>query len=349
LAALWLTFPPALAAQDKAVLVERQGRASVWVRTAEKDYRNLRLSSELLVIIKVEGVAPIEVELLDRIESTAAWQIEKPPRTAPQKDGKGLLPWQLEFLVLPLQPGKHELPLPGLQYQDATDRLRQTLGEAVLLRVFPPLAAAMNGGPWEARWKLPTITVTTAITNPRPSQALPPTDIEHLPPVPTSPPWLLWLGIGLGVLLLAAALALIATRRRPPRLVRLSASELAIKRLRRLARVQVKHERDSRRYHDFLATVLRGYLERRFELPARRQTTPEFLTRFTQAGLLPAPQQALLSEILQRCDLARFARLTASPEECQAVVDQAIRFVNESAAPQTPSPPTEAPPSTNAT
>jgi hypothetical protein len=49
---------------------------------------------------------------------------------------------------------------------------------------------------------------------------------------------------------------------------------------------------------------------------------------------LTPPQQGLLREFLERCDMAKFARAAPPPDECRAVAAMARSFVQET----TPSP-----------
>jgi hypothetical protein len=55
---------------------------------------------------------------------------------------------------------------------------------------------------------------------------------------------------------------------------------------------------------DRLAAVLRGYVERRYGLPAAKLTTAELLAACEQAGW-PAGATAELRELLERCDRAK--------------------------------------------
>ncbi len=90
------------------------------------------------------------------------------------------------------------------------------------------------------------------------------------------------------------------------------------------------------RFHTELSDVVRRYLELRFQLRAPRQTTAEFLESMRDAPQLTGEQQALLRDLLERCDLAKFARAAAPPEECQAAAAMARTFVQQTAAPAKP-------------
>src|SRR5262249_36919295 len=91
-------------------------------------------------------------------------------------------------------------------------------------------------------------------------------------------------------------------------------------------------------FHTQVSNVVRRYLQERFGLRAPQQTTAEFLA-LGAAQQLPAPQQALLRDLFERCDLAKFARAGASPEDCRRLATLARAFVHQTAPPQQPSTP----------
>jgi len=70
-------------------------------------------------------------------------------------------------------------------------------------------------------------------------------------------------------------------------------------------------------YHTRLSYVLRRYLAERFALKATQQTTAEFLTSVKGLPQLAGGPQELLREFLERCDLAKFAPVSGSAEECR--------------------------------
>ena len=85
-------------------------------------------------------------------------------------------------------------------------------------------------------------------------------------------------------------------------------------------------------YHTALSDIVRRFLAERFDLPATRQTTAEFLGTAARSGRLSAEQQALLRDLLERCDLAKFASVGASPEGRREAVALARAFVERTAA-----------------
>jgi hypothetical protein len=147
----------------------------------------------------------------------------------------------------------------------------------------------------------------------------------------TSPaplPWWLYALLGAGgamLLLLPAALILRRSRRPPP------APETPDQRA--LAELDRAAADDSERFHTQVADVLRRYLTERFELKALQQTTAEFVESLRSVSQLSAEQQAVLRDVLERCDQARFARVVTLPEECHALAERVRAFVHETAAP----------------
>ncbi len=85
------------------------------------------------------------------------------------------------------------------------------------------------------------------------------------------------------------------------------------------------------RYPALLSEVIRAYLEKRFQLRAPRQTTPEFLHDIKDSSLLNSGHRELLKDFLERCDLAKFAHIQFSLEECRALTQSARKFVEETA------------------
>jgi Domain of unknown function (DUF4381) len=83
------------------------------------------------------------------------------------------------------------------------------------------------------------------------------------------------------------------------------------------------------KYHTELSNLMRRYIEQRFKLQATKQTTPEFLDKMKSAACLTSDQQALLRDFLERCDLVKFAGVTATAEQSQELSAAARRFVQQ--------------------
>jgi len=133
---------------------------------------------------------------------------------------------------------------------------------------------------------------------------------------------------------LASALALAAwflvrrwRRFAPP----LPCDQAALRELDRLMAMNLPQAGRGVRFSFLVSTIVRRYLERRLQLPARRQTTAEFLAAMRQAPLLAPPQQELLRDFLERCDLAKFAGVAPTPQECQGIAASARMLLEQTA------------------
>jgi hypothetical protein len=162
-------------------------------------------------------------------------------------------------------------------------------------------------------------------------------DIEPVPPAPPAPSWkryLQWLAVAAAVLL-AAAWAL--RRRLASKPAPLPPDRWALRELDRIERTTLPPAGEPDAFHTQVSNVVRRYLHERFGLRAPQQTTAEFLA-LSAPQQLPAAQQALLRDLFERCDLAKFARAGASPEECRRAATLARAFVQQTATPQTSTP-----------
>ncbi len=101
--------------------------------------------------------------------------------------------------------------------------------------------------------------------------------------------------------------------------------------MRELERLRALHLPENgkfERFYTLLANVLRRYLERKFNLPARRRTTAEFLNEVPSIERFSVPQKDFLRTFLAHCDLAKFAGAQTSPEECGKLADEVRAFIS---------------------
>jgi hypothetical protein len=98
--------------------------------------------------------------------------------------------------------------------------------------------------------------------------------------------------------------------------------------LRRLAELRARHSQlEAYAVAVDCSDILRRYIEARFCLPIRYQTTREFLGAAQTAPELEGEAQAQLGEFLKFFDLLKFARTSATPDQTMATIDGAERFV----------------------
>lgn len=100
-----------------------------------------------------------------------------------------------------------------------------------------------------------------------------------------------------------------------------------------LARLEsLRARRDALTPHDFAlecSDVLREFVEWRHRLSIRFQTTREFLEAAAHSAALGAAQRDGLGEYLRFCDLVKFARQGATPDEESRLVETAAAFIRQ--------------------
>lgn len=113
------------------------------------------------------------------------------------------------------------------------------------------------------------------------------------------------------------------------------AHEEALEQLEALAGLTVP----DRQSYERCAEILRVYLERRFGIPALMLTTTDLLKMMRQAEI-DRPVVGLMRDLLNRCDLVKFAKLAPEGPEYRQDIAAAIQIVKATA----PKPPAEVAP-----
>jgi Domain of unknown function (DUF4381) len=149
---------------------------------------------------------------------------------------------------------------------------------------------------------------------------------EIAPPVDYSlvPPWVIYLGIGLGVVLLALLAWWLRNRARRPKPVR-APRDGALDAL-----AQIEREMETMTPYQFsivVSDILRGYVTEQYQLPVTRQTSVEFLSMLARTSPFSPDETSLLEDFLGRCDLIKFARYDATLQDSQLLLEEATRFV----------------------
>jgi hypothetical protein len=139
-------------------------------------------------------------------------------------------------------------------------------------------------------------------------------------------PWWRWLAMAAGGLAIvgSAATVLVALRRRRAR--PLEPYELALKRLDEAQ--PLADEGLARAYALSASDTLREYIEMRFGLRAAHATTEELFADLVSHDTGPLGEhRKSLTEFLEACDLAKFARLALPPAALATMNERARNFV----------------------
>jgi hypothetical protein len=333
-----LLFLPLSAASLPAAEIYTQkqagGKAVIRMEVDRLDGGNavIALSREVKLTVFLEGPAPLAVvgdvkEVLEKLQQaltiSGLWRAMNTPIPQMKTLPDGMARWELEYQLDTLSPaeegrdsarsdpgilGKHTLQLPPLSFTDGTSL-----------------------SPIQVTWQPIPIVVTTRVENPdNPSTAQVkgdhvPEDPEILHQIP------LWrkvmLALAAGVLvasLLATAVLYIRWRRTQPAV---TPGQGALREMVLLEAKGLAEAGQVERFHTELSDIVRNYLERQFRLRAPQQTTAEFLAAMQSWPLLPAAQQETLRTLLERCDLVKFARVDATPQECRTTAAMARQLV----------------------
>jgi hypothetical protein len=194
-------------------------------------------------------------------------------------------------------------------------------GDAVL----PALKVSWmrDGARVEGEVKLPTVRIASLV-----GEEADPTkfrDIQGEVAVPRVLQWGFLAGIAVIALAVAAIVAWLLLRKRPA--VVLAPHEWAHAELARIEREALASRGEFGRYYDELTAVVRGYVARRFAIPADRQTSREFAAAAQSHSEFPADETTRLRELLRLADLVKFAAAQPTREECDAHLAEARAFV----------------------
>ncbi len=158
------------------------------------------------------------------------------------------------------------------------------------------------------------------------------TGIEKLPPRPPSHPDSIWLWTVAGVLV-ALTLAGWWIFRRRRRVKPVPAESRARQEIECLDQWELATADQRLAYLARLSGIVRDYLQQRYGLPATQRTTQEFFHSLLPPEPLTPEQQELLRTLMDRWDLAKYARTDFPAAECRRTAALAMDFVQQTARP----------------
>jgi hypothetical protein len=136
-----------------------------------------------------------------------------------------------------------------------------------------------------------------------------------------------WWGFAGAALLLAIGGWLIWRLVRHDRREPLAPDAWALAELDRLAQSRVAAAGETGAFYDRLTAIVRGYASRRFEIPAERQTSREFLAMAATHAEFPAGETERLRALLRLADLVKFAAAEPDRAEYDRHLVEARTFV----------------------
>jgi hypothetical protein len=156
-------------------------------------------------------------------------------------------------------------------------------------------------------------------------------DIEGVVDMPQEASlWWVWVLI---VVCLAGVVTgwLLFRRKRVAELVRIfkPAHEIAYARLRSLVEDDLVNAGRIKEFYERISSILRHYIEHRFNLRAPERTTEEFLAELQYADVLAASDKKRLGEFLTHCDLVKFAKHSPTAEQIQRTFNLVKEFIEQ--------------------
>lgn len=306
----WCQSPSPSQGEGSKTLVQQQGPAKLCLSGVEgMDALHMRFADVLKVTVEIEGGAALEVRTPDTLTQSMGWKVlsATPAETSPPKPGVRTR-WRKTYELEALSP------------------------ESLMLQV-EPFSWREKGGVFSTvTFKPIPIQVRTTIGEPDLKKLRDPTVIERVPSA-GSWPWLPWAGLGLGTAAVMGLAAYFLRRRSQAARAALTPEALALHELDRLERLRWPQKGRGERFVSLLSNVLRNYLEKKWNLPARRQTTPEFLRTLSAQTVLDEVQSKFLAEFLDQFDLAKFAGVEPAASFCDDLAKEVREFVRGQASP----------------
>lgn len=149
---------------------------------------------------------------------------------------------------------------------------------------------------------------------------------EIAPPVDYSlvPPWVIYTSVAVALVILGLVGWWIWKRAQRPKPVQ-SPQTRALQQLERIG--DQMETLSPYQFSIAVSDILRGYVTEQYQLPVTRQTSVEFLAMLAKSSPFSSEEASLLQDFLERCDLIKFARYDATPDDSRRLLEEAIQFV----------------------
>jgi hypothetical protein len=249
----------------------------------------LALADLLSVTLTVEGHESLRVRAPHELTATEPWQLVE--RSIPQRIpvGTDRVRWQLHYKFAPREPGtKVPFAFPEVAFREKDDDERSVTFDPVECTVIAPF---------------------------EPADFRDITAIEELPAVPVKSLEWRWPAVAVAIIALMGIVLIVRFLLRRRRLR--SNAQLALYELQRLNALSLAEQNRSERFITLLTMLVRRFLEREFDIPARRRTTPEFVQELDRHAALTTEEKQFLAEFLQQSEHVKFANQAMSLADCQ--------------------------------
>ena len=156
-------------------------------------------------------------------------------------------------------------------------------------------------------------------------------DIEDVVEMPQEASlWWIWLLITACITALAGGCILLR-RKRVAKLIRIfkPAHEIAYDRLKALVKEDLVEAGKIKEFYERISSILRHYIEHRFDLRAPERTTEEFLAELQYTDVLSDKDKESLGKFLTHCDLVKFAKHNPTTEQIQQTFDLVKDFIEK--------------------
>jgi hypothetical protein len=295
------------------VAVQQQGHAGVYVpaENLRDGQIEVRLSDSLRLVLEMAGRSDLEVAPLASEWASQGWTVRRlslPKRSKTVNDKLDNTSIRITLELDPQRPGESTITLPPLRYREngrATDWKKIT-------------------------WQPIPVRVVTAVLQTSLEELRDVAPPEDVPSDYRPPNWIGWLALGT-VVLLAIPVGFwlkLRLRRRP---APIPPHHWALLELDRVDVSGLLQAGEEDRLGTLISDILRRYLDMRFHLGASSRTTAEFLAGQSSDGPLSGDHQRVIRELLDHCDLNKFARRPLSQTEGQRLLDQARWLIEQTA------------------
>jgi len=292
-----------------ALLVNSRLYAQLIKVTSELNTDSMMIGDQVLYTLRVEAAENVDFRL-PAISDTLSKNLEVLfPVSADTTFGDGRRKVEHSYVITGFEEGMQIVPAQHVEYT-FNGRTDTALSMPLMMHVYEPV-----------------VDTTQAIKPIKPPINTPLTFKELLP----------WLGLGLGILLIASLIAVLIRRyrqrRRDPEIFRMQPKEpahvIAFRELDRLKEEKLWERGYVKQFYTRLTEITRTYIERQYGIPAMERTTSEILQAFRRSNLEDGLLEEILEELLQLADLVKFAKEEPLPVDNQTNLNNAYLFVQK--------------------